>query len=164
MNDGLIGLRDTEWLQGDINIILGLFLRIGLMANVFKFKTKTCQPGEICLGMSEEAVGRKSTGKGATYREKLRRCMPYPDSGVDLAEGFMTSCHRRLHGTDPAIYWDWLPVSQKENLPHLFEVNFPRVMTTCQVPFLGCHGLSLTWSVLRNHFNRRHWRGSLLIL
>ena len=33
-DDGMIGSRDAEWLQVDINVIIGLFRRVGLMANV----------------------------------------------------------------------------------------------------------------------------------
>ena len=30
--NGLIGPRDPEWLKGAINVIIGLFRRVGLMA------------------------------------------------------------------------------------------------------------------------------------
>ena len=43
-DDGLIGLRDPEWLQGDLNISIGLFCCIGLMANIARSKIMTCQP------------------------------------------------------------------------------------------------------------------------
>ena len=62
-DDGLIGLRDLEQLQGSLNATIGLFCRIGLMANVAKSKTMTCHPGTICSGMPEEAVVQRSTGK-----------------------------------------------------------------------------------------------------
>ena len=56
-DDGIIGYQDLEWLHGASNVIIGLFRRIGLMDNVAKSKTMTCQMGEIWLGMSEEEVG-----------------------------------------------------------------------------------------------------------
>ena len=56
-DNGFIGLWDLEWLQGVLNVMIGPFLRIGLMDNVAKSKTMTCQMGEIWLGMSEEEVG-----------------------------------------------------------------------------------------------------------
>ena len=67
----LIGLQYPECLQGYHNVLIGLFLRIALMSNISKSKTMTCHPGEIWSGMSEEAVGRKITGKVATYQERL---------------------------------------------------------------------------------------------
>ena len=63
MGDGIIGSWDLEWLQGDLNTLIGVFHQIVLMDNVAKSKTMTCQPGSIRLGMSEEAVIRRSTGK-----------------------------------------------------------------------------------------------------
>ena len=56
-DDGLIGSRDPECLLGCLNILIGPFLRIGLMESVAKSKKMTCHPGAIWLGMSEEAVG-----------------------------------------------------------------------------------------------------------
>ena len=46
-DDGLIELRDTEWTQGGINVLIGIFRRGGLMDNIAKSKTMTCHPGEI---------------------------------------------------------------------------------------------------------------------
>ena len=40
--DGMIGSRDPEWLQGVINVIIRLFIRVEFMANVAKSKTTTC--------------------------------------------------------------------------------------------------------------------------
>ena len=34
--DVLLGLQDSEWLQGYLNILIGMFYRIGLMENVSK--------------------------------------------------------------------------------------------------------------------------------
>ena len=70
-NDGLIGWRDPEWLQGSINILIGIFQRSVPMANPAKSKTMTCQPGEICTWMSEETFSRRNKGDGATYQERL---------------------------------------------------------------------------------------------
>ena len=35
-DDGMIGLRYPEWLQGAINVLTKIFRRVGLMANVEK--------------------------------------------------------------------------------------------------------------------------------
>ena len=67
-DDGLIVFQDTEWLQGSLNVLIGLFHRIGLMANVAKSKIITCHPGTIRSIMLEEVVGQRSTRKGATYQ------------------------------------------------------------------------------------------------
>ena len=33
-NDVIIVFRDPEWIQGVINVLIGLFQRVGLLANV----------------------------------------------------------------------------------------------------------------------------------
>ena len=41
-DDGFIGLHDPEWLQEALSVLIGLFIQIGLMANVAKSKMMTC--------------------------------------------------------------------------------------------------------------------------
>ena len=48
----LIGLQDPEWLQWGINVPIGLFRQIGLMANIAKSKIMMCRPGTIRSGIS----------------------------------------------------------------------------------------------------------------
>ena len=48
---GMIGSRDLEWIQGAINVLIKLFRRFYLMPNTEKYKTTTCQTGEIFTGM-----------------------------------------------------------------------------------------------------------------
>ena len=97
----------------------------------------TFQLGVMQLGMLGEAVGRKSMGRGATNQEWLQCCLRFPDHGVELAAGSMTDHLRRLHGTDQAINWEHLLVSQTENPPQVYEFTFPNVMTECLCPFPG---------------------------
>ena len=68
VEDGFIVYQEPEWLQGDLNIIIELFQHIGLMVSAAKSKIIMCQPGIIRSGMSEEAMGQQSMGKGDTYR------------------------------------------------------------------------------------------------
>ena len=72
-DDGLLVSRYPEWLQGALNGLIRMFCQIGLVANISKSKTMACHLGEIILGISEEVFGRRSTGKGETYWEWLRR-------------------------------------------------------------------------------------------
>ena len=65
-DDGLIGSRDPECLQGVINTLIVLFPRVVLMFNVEKSKTMKFQIGLICTGMAEEAFSQSITGYGYT--------------------------------------------------------------------------------------------------
>ena len=49
MNDGLLVSWDPEWLQGALNVLIGLFHKIVLVANFYKSKTMTCHPVVIIL-------------------------------------------------------------------------------------------------------------------
>ena len=46
-DDGMIGSRDMEWLQGAINFLVGIFRSVIMMANVAKSNTITYQLGLI---------------------------------------------------------------------------------------------------------------------
>ena len=74
-DDSLVGSRDLVGLQAALNVLIGIFCRVILMAHIAKSKTMKCQTGAICTGMSEEAVSRRSTGVGANYGDLLRRCI-----------------------------------------------------------------------------------------
>ena len=70
---GILVSQDSEWLQGSLNVLIILFRRIGLADNVAKSKMITYETGAIILEMLVEMFGWCSTGKGAIYRERLRR-------------------------------------------------------------------------------------------
>ena len=67
-DDGIIGYQDLEWLHGALNVLIGLFRRIGLMDNVAKSKMMMCQTGTIRLEMLEGAMRQQIIGKGDTYK------------------------------------------------------------------------------------------------
>ena len=55
-DNGMVGLRNPEWLKGSLNVLIGLFRRYGLVINVANSKDMTCQTGSVRSGMSGEAV------------------------------------------------------------------------------------------------------------
>ena len=54
--NGFLGSQDPEWLQGEINVLIGLFRQYRLVVKVAKSKTMTCQTGTLRYGMLEGAV------------------------------------------------------------------------------------------------------------
>ena len=52
-DEGMIGSRVPELIQREIDVIIGLLIRFGLMANVAKSKTMTFQSGAICMWISK---------------------------------------------------------------------------------------------------------------
>ena len=122
-DDGFIRSQDPDWLQGDLNVLISLFCRFRLMANIEKYRTMPFQLGAIHTEMSEKDVNRRSTGNVATYRQHLQRRITCPECGVELTAGSMMAYVWRLHGTYPNIDWGHLPSSQIEHLPHGYEEN-----------------------------------------
>ena len=109
---GMDGPRDPEWLQHAMNVLVGLFIRYGLTANVTKSRTITCQPGALRAGILEKAVVLKYMGVGDSYQVRLRRQIPCLKCGFELMTGSMMSHRRRMHRTETSIDWSCLPVSQ----------------------------------------------------
>ena len=124
----------------------------------------TCQPGELRLGISEDAVGRRYKGVVASYREQPHRWIICPEYGVELTAGSMKAHRRRIQRTEPAIYWNQLLVSQTEHPPQVYDVRLPKGTTPLPWTFSKCLGSYWTWNGIRNHFNWQHWVDSTRIL
>ena len=58
-DNGMVGSRDSDWLQHVLNVLVGLFRRYDLAANIATSRTMTCQSGSLKAGMSEEAMALK---------------------------------------------------------------------------------------------------------
>ena len=67
----MVGSRDPDWLQYATDILIGLFRRYGLAANVDKSHMMTCKPRALRAGMSYEAMALKCTVVGDSYRVRL---------------------------------------------------------------------------------------------
>ena len=100
-DDGMIGSRNPEWIQGDINVLIGVFIRVGLMENIAKYKTMNYQTGVIHMGISEGGFIQRSKGYGATYHECIRRRIPFLDYGAELTFVSMTDHRKQLYGVEP---------------------------------------------------------------
>ena len=52
----------------------------------------------------------------------------------------MTAYRRRMHGAEPEIDWNWLPVRKTEHITQIFDVIFPKITSQRPCPFTGCTG------------------------
>ena len=68
----MVALSDPQWLQGAFNTMVGLIDRVGLQTNVKKTVGMVCCPCLAAGNLSEAIYGRRITGEGPTYREKLK--------------------------------------------------------------------------------------------
>ena len=55
---------------------------------------------------------RKIIGKGATYKERLICRIPFQYCGMEIILGYMMTHWRQMHGTNPAMNWNQILVSQ----------------------------------------------------
>ena len=104
----MVGSPESDWLQHTMNVLVGLFRRYDLAANITKPCTMKFQPRSLRAGMLDEAMALKCTGVGDSYQVRLQRQIPCPEWGVELTAGSIMEHHRRMHRTDPAINWSRL--------------------------------------------------------
>ena len=83
-DNDMVGLRDPEWLQVALKVLIGLFHRYRLVENATKSKAMTCQPGTHQSIMLEEAVGQQCTDMRLLHCEWLIRWISCPYFGVEL--------------------------------------------------------------------------------
>ena len=114
-----------------MNFLIGLLRRYGLAANVAKSLTIKYQPGSLRLGISEEARERKCTDMGDSYRERLRWWITCLECRVKITAGLITAHLCKIHRKEPEIDWNWLPFSQREHYPQVYDVIFPRKTKWC---------------------------------
>ena len=155
-NDGMVGSHDLNWLQYEMNGLVGLFRRYVLAANVAKSRTMNFQPRALRAGMLEEAMSLKCTGVEESYQMRLRSQIPCPEYEVELTAGSMKAHRRCMHRNDPAINWSWLPVSQIVHQTQVYDTRFLRTTKQYLFPFVVCPGSSRTWIGLRFYFNKQN--------
>ena len=71
-DDGMVTLSNAVWLQGTFNALVGLFGRVSLQTNVGKTVGMLCHPCQAAGNLATAAYGRRITGGGQSYRERLR--------------------------------------------------------------------------------------------
>ena len=71
-NDNMLGSIDPDWMQHLMNVLVDLFRRYGLTANVSNSLLMTCQPSALRSGVSKESKALKCTGVVDSYRVSIR--------------------------------------------------------------------------------------------
>ena len=71
-DNGMVDSSDPQWIQGDFNTLVDLFDRVGLRTNFGKTLGMVCHPCQMAGDLLEAAYGRRVTGEGPKYRERLK--------------------------------------------------------------------------------------------
>jgi hypothetical protein len=160
-DDGMIGSRDSDWLQHSIRVLAGLFERVGLRTNTTKTEAMTCAPSFIRGYMSPEAHQRNRGVEGSenTYRERKRQRVECSECQAGLAAGSLLQHMRAKHGT--GIQSAFVAA---EPVPMSYRVSFPKIYREGLCPVDGCSGRAANWDLLRRHFVHRHPEDTLCIM
>jgi hypothetical protein len=62
VDDAYLASHDPEFLQRALDVIVGLFSRVGLETNAQKMQTMICTPGRICIQLPEDSYARLHGG------------------------------------------------------------------------------------------------------
>ena len=94
----MVASSDPGWLQGAFNTLVGLFGRVGLWNNVGKTVSMILHPCQATGNLTTEAYGRRVTGVGLTYRERLKDQVAYGECREILAVISLLSRLMTQHG------------------------------------------------------------------
>ena len=94
----MVALSDPRWIYSTVNTLYGLFDRVGLRTNFGKTVGMVCHPCQAVGNLLKAAYGRRVTGEGPTYRERLKGQVSCRACGELLAALSLTSRIMTQHG------------------------------------------------------------------
>ena len=106
-DDVMVALSDPQWLHSAFNTLVGLFDKVGLQKNVGKTVGMVCHLCQETGNLSEAAYGRRVTGEGPTYRDRLKGQVECGACGEFLAEGYLSSHIMTQHGRVAETRQQW---------------------------------------------------------
>ena len=162
-NDGMVASSDPGWLQGAFNTLVGLFYSVGLWINAGKTVGMVYHPCQVDRNLTTEAYGRRVTGVGPTYRERLKGQVACGKCGYILAVGSMPSHLMTQRGRAERRWRQWSTLSAGVR-PQIYRISFPAKVGTRKCPVAGCPGRVATRTAMRVHFLHRHVLDTMVIL
>jgi len=161
VDDGLIASRDPAWLQESLDVLIGLFERIGLFTNAAKTKVMVFIPGRIQEGYTEEEYADYKS-QTVTATDKKRRHVDCEICGASLAAGSYQSHLETQHDVFRSM------VLQRDIVLDRPAVVYRAIKTLavgkylCPVP--NCIGEASKKWTLRRHFLHRHPQDLVVLL
>jgi len=151
-DDAVLASRDPVALQKALDIIVGLFERVGLRTNTSKTKIMTCVPGKIRTRLSPEAYNNSREGMSVAGDWQTRR-VHCDICDMSLTAGSLPSHLETQHDVyrSKVISQDLL--IEREAVVHKASVS---IDGTYHCPVPGCPGSATTKWTLRRHFGQRH--------
>ena len=122
--DGMVDLYDPQWLQGAFNTLVSLFDRVGLRTNFGKTVGMVCHYFQAAGNLMEVEYGRRVTGEGPTYRERLKRQVSCRDCGGLMALVSLMSHLMTQHGRVAETQRRWRTRATGTG-PRTFQITLP---------------------------------------
>jgi hypothetical protein len=151
-DDALVASRCPQQLQTAIDILVGLFERVGLHTNTLKTKTMVCVPGKIRVQLSPPMYASSREGL-TTPRDRDKRRVKCDICGANLAAASLNNHLETQHNVyrSRVISQD-LPV---EGPPVVYQAH-QSVFGKYECPVPDCIGKVETRYNLCQHFQVRH--------
>lgn len=159
-DEGYLASRCTTWLQSSLQVLIGLFSRVGLETNISKTQSMTCFPHSIRGPLSDLVYRKRMSGEGESHweRQRARVVCLHPGCSASLAQGSVPVHMRMVHGAPYFTALICLPAGTAAT----YHVSFPSTREGHTLG-AGCPGRALKRAGLRAHFARRHWQIQLII-
>ena len=151
-DDALLSSRDPRKLQDALDIIVGLFERVGLRTNTTKTKVMICVPGKIKTRLSQSVYNNSQEGLVAASDLQSRK-VACNICGQILQADTLTSHLETQHDTYRSKVIDKDLLIEREPVVHKAHASADGTYY-CPVP--GCVGKATTKLTLRRHFGLRH--------
>ena len=161
--DGMVASSDPRWLQGALNTLVVLFDRVGLRINFGKTVGMVCHPCQAAGNLSEAAYGRRVTGEGPTYMERLKGQASCRACGELLAAVSLTSHLMTQHGRVEETRRQWSTPAAGDG-PWTFRMTFPLKGAPQNCPVEVCPGQVAKRTAMQWHFLHRHVLDTMVIL
>ena len=136
---------------------------MGLQTNVGKTVGMVCYPCQAAGNLTTEAYGRRFTGVGPTYRERLKGQVACGECGETLAVGSLPIHMMTQHGRAAGIRRKWSTPAAGIG-PQIYRMSFPEKGGPRKFPLAGCPDKVATRTAMRVHFVHRHVLDTVVIL
>ena len=160
---GMVASSYPGWLQGAFNTLVSLFDRLGLRTNVGKTVGMVCHTWQAAGNLAMEAYGRRVTGVGPNYRERLKGQVVCGECGEMLAFRSLSSHLMTQHGRAAGRRQKWTTPAAGSG-PQSYRMSFPAKGVLQKCPVAGFPGRVATRTSMWVHFVHRHVLDTLVIL
>ena len=161
--DSMVSSSDPVWLQGAFNALVGLFDRMGLQTNFRNTVSMVCHPCQSAGNLTTAAYGRRITGEGQSYKERLREQVVCKECGELLAVGSLLSHLMTQHGRAEGRRRQWTTLATGR-VPKVYQISCPekRGRQTCSVEW--CPVRMSTRTAMQVHFVHRHVLNTVVMM